>query len=186
VDVSFSLGGAGLALVFGFLSFISPCVLPLVPAYLSYISGHTFEELTGKERRGHIVAKTLLQATAFCLGFTAVFLAMGVTATELGSFLTAHKMLFNRVAGIIIIVLGFHMVGVYRIKFLLMEKRFEGKKGRWGIVGTFVVGIAFAFGWTPCIGPFLASLLVLASGQETVWQGFFRSPSTRSSRRSRG
>lgn len=173
MEVSFSLGGAGLALVFGFLSFISPCVLPLVPAYLSYISGHTFEELTGKERRGHIVAKTLLQAAAFCLGFTAVFLAMGVTATELGSFLQAHKMLFNGVAGIIIIVLGFHMVGVYRIKFLLMEKRFEGKKGRWGILGTFVVGIAFAFGWTPCIGPFLASLLVLASGQETVWQGFF-------------
>jgi cytochrome c-type biogenesis protein len=173
VDVSFSLGGAGLALVFGFLSFISPCVLPLVPAYLSYISGHTFEELTGKERRGHIVAKTLLQAAAFCLGFTAVFLAMGVTATELGSFLTAHKMLFNRVAGIIIIVLGFHMVGVYRIKFLLMEKRFEGKKGRWGIVGTFVVGVAFAFGWTPCIGPFLATLWALAAVQETVWQGFF-------------
>ena len=173
MDVSFSLGGAGLALVFGILSFISPCVLPLVPAYLSYISGHTFEELTGKERRGQIMARTLLHAAFFCLGFTVVFLAMGVTATGLGSFLQTHKMLFNQIAGIIIIVLGFHMVGAYRIKFLLMEKRFEGKKGRWGILGTFVVGIAFAFGWTPCIGPFLAGLLFLASNQNTVWQGFF-------------
>jgi cytochrome c-type biogenesis protein len=161
-----------LALAFGFLSFISPCVLPLVPAYLTYISGLTFEELTGKERRGQIIAKTLLQAAVFCLGFTTVFLAMGVTATELGSFLQAHRMIFNQVAGVIIIIFGFHMVGAFRLKFLLMERRFEGKKGRWGILGTFVVGVAFAFGWTPCIGPFLAGLLFLASNQNTAWQGF--------------
>ncbi|MGD8717183.1 MAG: cytochrome c biogenesis protein CcdA [Candidatus Zixiibacteriota bacterium] len=172
MDVTFSLGGIGLALVFGFLSFISPCVLPLVPAYLSYISGLTFEELTGKEKRRQIILKTLLNAAVFCLGFTVVFLAMGVTATKLGSFLQTHKMLFNQIAGIIIIILGFHMVGAYRIKFLLMERRFEGKKGRWGILGTFVVGIAFAFGWTPCIGPFLAGLLFLAGNQSTVGQGF--------------
>jgi cytochrome c-type biogenesis protein len=173
VEATFSLGGAGLALLFGLLSFISPCVLPLVPAYLSYISGLTFEELTGKGRRRQIILTTLLNAAVFCLGFTVVFLAMGVTATKLGSFLQSHKMLFNQIAGIIIIILGFHMVGAYRIKFLLMEKRFEGKRGRWGILGTFVVGVAFAFGWTPCIGPFLAGLLFLASNQNTVWQGFF-------------
>jgi len=172
VDASLSFGSAGLALVFGFLSFISPCVLPLVPAYLSYVSGLTFEELTGKERRGQIIARTLLQSAVFCLGFTVVFLAMGVTATKLGSFLQTHKMLFNQIAGIVLIIFGFHMVGAIRLKFLLMERRFEGKKGRWGILGTFVVGLAFAFGWTPCIGPFLAGLLFLASNQNTVGQGF--------------
>ncbi|HUU56520.1 MAG TPA: cytochrome c biogenesis CcdA family protein [bacterium] len=173
MDGSLSLGSAGLALLFGILSFISPCVLPLVPAYLSYISGHTFEELTGKKHRGQIITTTLLQSAVFCLGFTVVFLAMGVTATKLGSFLQTHKMLFNQIAGIVLIIFGLHMVGAFRIKFLLMERRFEGKKGRWGIIGTFVVGIAFAFGWTPCIGPFLAGLLFLASNQNTVGQGFF-------------
>jgi len=173
VDVTFSLGGVALALVFGLLSFISPCVLPLVPAYLTYISGLTFDELTGSERRGRIIAKTVLNAAVFCLGFTVVFLAMGVTATKLGSFLQTHKTLFNQIAGIIIIIFGFHMVGAYQLKFLLMERRFEGKKGKWGLLGTFVVGVAFAFGWTPCIGPFLAGLLFLASNQNTVWQGFF-------------
>ena len=173
MDVTFSLGGVALALVFGLLSFISPCVLPLVPAYLTYISGLTFDELTGSERRGRIIAKTVLNAAVFCLGFTVVFLAMGVTATKLGSFLQTHKTLFNQIAGIIIIIFGFHMVGAYQLKFLLMERRFEGKKGKWGLLGTFVVGVAFAFGWTPCIGPFLAGLLFLASNQNTVWQGFF-------------
>lgn len=173
MDVNFSLGGAALALVFGLLSFISPCVLPLVPAYLTYISGLTFDELTGADKRGKIIAKTLLNAAVFCLGFTVVFLAMGVTATKLGGFLQSHKTLFNQIAGIIIIIFGFHMVGAFQLKFLLMERRFEGKKGKWGLLGTFIVGLAFAFGWTPCIGPFLAGLLFLASNQHTVWQGFF-------------
>jgi len=173
METSFSFGGMGLALAFGFLSFISPCVLPLVPAYLTYISGLTFEQLTGQERRGQIIARTLLHAVVFCLGFTVVFLAMGVTATKLGSFLTAHKTLFNQIAGVVLIIFGFHMVGAFRIKFLLMEKRFEGKKGKLGLLGTFVVGLAFAFGWTPCIGPFLAGLLFLASNQQTLMQGFF-------------
>lgn len=173
MDVTFSLGGAALALVFGLLSFISPCVLPLVPAYLTYISGLTFDELTGADKRGKIIAKTILNAAVFCLGFTVVFLAMGVTATKLGGFLQSHKTLFNQIAGIIIIIFGFHMVGAFQLKFLLMERRFEGKKGKWGLLGTFIVGLAFAFGWTPCIGPFLAGLLFLASNQNTVWQGFF-------------
>ncbi len=162
-----------MALLFGLLSFLSPCVLPLVPAYLSYISGRTFEELTGKERRAQVILATLGSAAVFCLGFTTVFLAMGVTATQLGAWLQTHKMLFNQVAGIVLIVFGFHMTGIIRLKFLLSEKRFEGKKGRWGLLGTFVVGVAFAFGWTPCIGPFLAGLLFLASNQNTVGQGFF-------------
>lgn len=163
---------AGLAVVFGFLSFISPCVLPLVPAYLTYISGYTFEDLTGPKRRAQVVATTVVHAAFFCLGFTIVFLALGITATKLGSFLTAHQNVFNQIAGVVLIIFGLHMMGVFRIKFLLIEKRFEGKKGRWGILGTVVVGLAFAFGWTPCIGPFLAALLALAAKQQTLLQGF--------------
>lgn len=172
MEPTFSLGGVALALFFGLLSFISPCVLPLVPAYLSYISGNTFEDLTGKERRAQVALKTFFHASFFCLGFTLVFLAMGVTATKLGSFLTTHQTIFNQIAGVVLIVFGLHMCGVFRIKFLLMEKRFEGKKGRWGVLGTVLVGLAFAFGWTPCIGPFLAALLALAAKQQTLGQGF--------------
>ncbi len=172
MDVTFSWGGAALALVFGILSFISPCVLPLVPAYLTYISGYTFEQLTGQERRSQVALKTFAQAAFFCLGFTLVFVAMGITATSLGSFLQTHKVLLNRIAGVVLVVFGLHMVGAFQLKFLNVERRFEGKKGRWGILGTMVVGLSFAFGWTPCIGPFLAGILFLASNQNTVAQGF--------------
>jgi len=172
MEGGFSIVNAALALIFGVLSFISPCVLPLVPAYLTYISGHTFEELTGPGRRAQVVAKTAFHAAFFCLGFTLVFLAMGVTATKLGKFLAAHQTAFNQIAGVILIILGLHMAGVFRIKFLLMEKRFEGKKGRLGVVGTVVVGLAFAFCWTPCIGPFLAALLAPAARQQTLGPGF--------------
>ena len=172
MEGGFSVASAALALVFGLLSFISPCVLPLVPAYLTYISGSTFEELTAKQRRARILARTAVHAALFCVGFTLVFLAMGITATKLGGFLRAHQTIFNQVAGAVLIVFGLHMAGVFRIKFLLMERRFEGKKGRWGVLGTVAVGFAFAFGWTPCIGPFLAALLTLAAKQDTLVQGF--------------
>lgn len=153
----------------GVISFLSPCVLPLVPGYLAMMSGLTGEQLAepsaADQRR--LVRTTLL----FVAGFSTVFVALGASASAVGTFLFDHKLLFNRVAGLVVIVMGLFLAGVASPRLLEAEKRFHVSPRRLGPYAAPVMGMAFAFGWTPCLGPILAALLVLASHQGTVAKG---------------
>lgn len=155
----------------GIISFISPCVLPLIPAYLSFISGVSVEEMKSRDKKSQVLKKVSLNTILFILGFSVVFVALGASATFFGEFLLAKLSLFNKIAGVIIMILGVHLLGVFRIRFLDYEKRFHTKSRPLGLFGSFLVGLAFAFGWTPCIGPILAGILLVASNQDTVTKG---------------
>lgn len=159
------------AFVFGLLSFISPCVLPIVPGYLSYISGVSFEEMRDDANRSAVRRKILRNSLLFVAGFSLVFIVLGASATYVGQFLKDNLNLIGKIAGAVIIVFGLHMIGLFKISFLNYEKRFHSGGKSLGMFGAFVVGLAFAFGWTPCIGPILAAILTIASQQETVGEG---------------
>ena len=158
------------AFVAGFVSFISPCVLPLVPAYLSFMSGVSLADLRGGERRSTHAREVLRASLAFVLGFSLVFVALGASASAIGQQLLRATPVIARVAGLLILVLGVHMTGLVRIPFLAYERRFQAGKGA-GVATSFVMGLAFAFGWTPCIGPILAVILAQAASAETVGRG---------------
>jgi cytochrome c-type biogenesis protein len=160
------------AFVAGVVSFLSPCVLPLVPGYISMLSGATIEELKA-DAGGMLVARIFRNSVAFVIGFSVVFIILGASATWVGKFLLAQRTMFNIVAGIIIIVFGLHLTGLIRIPFLYREARMNTGAPRRGLLGSFVLGFAFAFGWTPCIGPILTAILSLAAIRETVFQGMF-------------
>jgi cytochrome c-type biogenesis protein len=160
-----------IALFAGLLSFVSPCVLPLVPGYLSFISGVNVAQFRATEAPADLRRRVFLASLVFVLGLSTVFIAMGATATTLGATLGAHKRVLAIVGGLFIIVLGLHTVGLVRIKWLLYEKRMEVRDKPIGVVGAYVVGLAFALGWTPCIGPILGAILGLASQEESVWRG---------------
>jgi cytochrome c-type biogenesis protein len=155
----------------GLISFISPCVLPLIPAYLSFISGVSVEEMKSRDKRSQALKKVSANTILFILGFSLVFVALGASATFVGDFLLSQLSLFNKIAGAIIILLGLHLLGVFRIRFLNYEKRFHTRSRPLGLFGSFLVGLAFAFGWTPCIGPILAGILCLAANQDTMTKG---------------
>ncbi len=165
----------------GLLSFISPCVLPLIPGYLSYISGLSLDEMRGTPvvSGGGTVAvarvgmrrQVVLSSLSFIVGFSLVFVSLGAAASAIGQFLASQQALFNRIAGAIIIVFGLHTMGVLRIEWLYQERRLQTSRKPAGFVGAGLVGIAFAFGWTPCIGPILAGILAVAGAQETVGHG---------------
>jgi cytochrome c-type biogenesis protein len=157
----------------GILSFLSPCVLPLVPAYISFMSGVSVDELQKATNRKEVLRKTIITSVAFIIGFSLVFVLLGATATTLGKFLLTKFNLISKIAGMIIIILGLHFLGVFKrsLAFLNYEKRFHIQNLRAGVLGAFVIGLAFAFGWTPCVGPILGPILFLAGGQETVGQG---------------
>lgn len=158
------------AFIAGVVSFVSPCVLPLVPAYISFVSGVSLEQL--RQNPGEAAQKNVLWTSLiFIAGFSTIFVLLGASASVAGQFLLKNKILFNRIAGIIIIVFGLHMAGLFQIKFLNYEKRFNMNRKAGGILSTYLVGLAFAAGWTPCIGPILAAILVVASNQETSGQG---------------
>ena len=159
------------AFVAGILSFISPCVLPIVPGYLSFISGVNVAELKEGEKPAGLARRVGLTSFAFVLGFSSVFVALGAAATLVGYTLQRYKRELGMVGGIVIIVLGLHTAGILPIKWLLYEKRAEVKSRPLGLLGAYVVGVAFAFGWTPCIGPILGAILLFASQQDTVGQG---------------
>jgi cytochrome c-type biogenesis protein len=155
------------AFVAGFLSFISPCVLPLIPGYISFVSGASLEDMrTGGERR-----QILIRSLAFVLGFSLVFIALGASASAIGKFIFDKLPLLSKIAGALIIVFGLHMMGVFKVGFLDNEKRAQTQRKPAGPIGAFLVGLAFAFGWTPCIGPILAGILVIAGSRETVGEG---------------
>jgi len=162
------------AFVAGILSFVSPCVLPLVPGYLSFVSGVSLERLregaaVGAERSA-AARKVVLASLAFVLGFTVVFVALGATASTLGRLVYARFDLLSKIAGILVILFGLHTMGLLRIPWLYREARLETSKPA-GLLGAFVVGLAFAFGWTPCIGPILGGILALAAEEGTVRHG---------------
>jgi len=154
----------------GVLSFISPCVLPIVPGYLSFISGVNVAELKGETTAG-FSRRVAITSVAFVLGFSTVFVALGAAATLVGYYLQQYKRTLGMVGGVVIILLGLHTAGILPIRWLLYEKRAEVKTRPLGLLGAYVVGLAFAFGWTPCIGPILGAILLYASQQETVGEG---------------
>jgi cytochrome c-type biogenesis protein len=161
------------AFVAGLLSFLTPCVLPLVPGYLSFISGQSLLEMSSRETRKKVLGPVIKSSLSFILGFSVVFVTLGALATTLGQHLAAHKDLLGPIGGVIIIVLGLHMAGVFHIGFLHREARFQGAPQAHGAVRAFLLGLAFAFGWTPCVGPILGGILTLAVREDTVRQGIF-------------
>jgi len=178
-----SLFGAFIA---GVLSFISPCVLPLIPGYLSFISGVSLEEMRGMPLAagaggGEVAVSSGVTAAAkrqvmvtslfFILGFSLVFISLGASASFLGQFLMERLTILGKIAGVLLIVFGLHMMGVFRIGWLLQEKRVQVNTKPASMLGAVVVGISFAFGWTPCIGPILSAILLVAAQQESINQG---------------
>ena len=159
------------ALVAGLISFISPCVLPIVPGYLSFISGINVTQMKGDARPQGMARRVGITSLAFVLGFSTVFVTLGAAATLVGYYLQQYKRELGMVGGVIIIILGLHTAGILPIKWLLYEKRAEVKTRPLGLLGAYVVGLAFAFGWTPCIGPILGAILLYASQQATVTEG---------------
>lgn len=157
------------AFLAGILSFLSPCVLPLVPGYVSLISGATVEDLRSDDR--HMLGKVMLHSLTFILGFSIVFIALGAVATGIGQLANEYHNLLAKIAGVIVIVFGLHLTGLLKIKALYADKRLHDVKGSSSALGSFAVGFAFAFGWTPCIGPILTTILVFAGAQETVLKG---------------
>lgn len=169
-DVAEAHVTVGIAFLAGLVSFVSPCVLPLVPAYLSFLTGSSVDELregASADARANAVA----HAVAFILGFTLVFVALGASASAIGGALLANRVLIARIGGVIVIVLGLQMIGVLRWRFLAMDKRLHVQTEKRSLATSGIVGIAFAAGWSPCIGPILAAILALASQANGVWQG---------------
>ena len=167
LDVSY----AG-ALLAGILSFLSPCVLPLVPPYLCFIGGVSFDQLSdGQAADAGLRRRVLLAAVAFVLGFAVIFVAFGATASVVGQALALHADLLAKISGGIIILLGLHFLGVFRIGILEREARFHPEKKPAGLIGAFVIGMAFAFGWTPCVGPALAAILFVAASEDQALYG---------------
>src|SRR4051812_6519067 len=164
LEVSFAA-----ALFGGLISFLSPCVLPLVPPYLSYLAGVTLDEMQARDDWG-VRRRAILTALLFVAGFTTVFVLLGATASALGNVVRQHIGLLSTLAGAAIIVMGLHFMGLFRIGFLYREARLSPTKSV-DVWGAYVIGLAFAFGWTPCIGPILAAILAVAASEQTVTRG---------------
>jgi cytochrome c-type biogenesis protein len=157
------------AFIAGIISFLSPCVLPLVPGYVSLISGSSIDEIREQERR--LLGTVMMKSLAFVLGFSIVFISLGAAATGLGQVTREYRSTLNLIAGIVIILFGLHLTGLLKIKALYADKRLHSVKTSGSMWGAFAVGFAFAFGWTPCIGPILAAILKFAYDQNTVGKG---------------
>ncbi len=153
-----------LLLLEGFLAFISPCMLPMLPVYLMYLAAET----------EHGKKASIVNTIGFVCGFTLVFMALGATATAIGAVMNEHRMLLQRVSGAIIFIFGLHFLGIFNIGFLDVEKKIDiGLQKRGGFIGALLFGAAFSLGWSPCLGPFLGSALMLAGNGKTVLQGVF-------------
>ncbi len=157
----------GIAFLAGLVSFVSPCVLPLVPAYLSLLTGESLEDLR-ENANASLRTRAIGHSLAFIAGFTIVFVALGLTASEIGGLLNAHRMLIAQIGGIVVIVLGLQMMGMIRIPFLMMDKRVHVAHERRTYWTSGLVGIAFAAGWSPCIGPILGGILAIASQEQSA------------------
>lgn len=158
------------ALIAGLVSFLSPCVLPLVPPYLVFLAGTSLERFADRETEPRVRRETVFAALLFVLGFSTVFVALGASASAVGSLIRAYSGPLATIAGIVIIVMGLHFLGLTPIALLHRQKRMEVSKPV-GLWGAYVMGLAFAFGWTPCIGPILAAILAVAASEQTVMKG---------------
>ena len=159
--------GIAIAFTAGLLSFLSPCVLPLVPSYLTFVTGMSLEDLQeGVNRRA-----TFVHSILFVLGFSTIFVLLGAAASVLGQFFRYYEVWIARIGGVIIILLGMHLAGVFRLTPLMREKRVHLADKPVGYLGTFGVGLAFGAGWTPCIGPILGAILTYGFSQDTMWAG---------------
>lgn len=162
------------AFLAGLLSFLSPCVLPLVPGYISLLSGTAAEIAVGDgAAEGERHSRLVLNSICFILGFSLVFITLGAAATSVGQLLREHQLLLSQISGLVVILFGLHLTGIIKIGALYGDKRIHRRMGVNGGAGAFAVGFAFAFGWTPCIGPILATILILAAGQGTLHYGLF-------------
>ncbi len=159
------------AVLAGVLSFISPCVLPLVPPYLGYLAGVSLDELTGETDDRTVSRRVFTSALVFVLGFSTVFVLLGATASLLGQFIRSYLEYFGYIAGVAIIIMGLHFLGVFRIGLLYREARVQVDRKPAGPLGAYLIGLAFGFGWTPCVGPILAAILFVAGSEDTVGQG---------------
>jgi cytochrome c-type biogenesis protein len=157
------------AFLAGLVSFLSPCVLPLVPGYVSLISGVGVEQL--KTQESHLLRKVMLNSVAFILGFSVVFITLGAVATEVSQMLSRYRSTLAQIAGVVIILFGLHLTGVFKIKALYTDARLHSVKGSSTAWGAFVIGFAFAFGWTPCVGPVLTVILTFAAAQDSITKG---------------
>jgi cytochrome c-type biogenesis protein len=158
------------AMVAGFISFVSPCVLPLVPAYVSYISGVSIDNLKESNKNSQ---KVLINSIAFAIGFSIVFIALGASASIVGKVLARNKKTFDLIAGLIIIIFGIHTTGLIRLQFLNYEKKAKTSKRSPSFLNALILGFAFSFGWTPCVGPILGAILAKASTYDTMAKGIF-------------
>ena len=164
-----TLWGAFLA---GLVSFISPCVLPIVPPYLCYLAGVSLDQLTDNDEANKGAAgRVFFAALAFVLGFSTVFIALGATASVIGKTVTQHLDTLSIIAGVVIIIMGLHFLGIFKISMLYREARVQVTRKPAGLLGAYLVGLAFAFGWTPCVGPVLAAILFVASAEDSAIRG---------------
>ncbi len=159
-----------IAALAGVLSFLSPCVLPIVPPYLAYMSGMSMRELTG-ERSAQLINPAVLPAVSFVLGLSTVFVLLGFAASGLGRLFLAYRQEFSMAAGVVVAVMGLHFLGAFRLQFLMRDARLNPGERGGSIFGAYILGLAFAFGWSPCIGPQLGMILTLAAAEETVQRG---------------
>jgi cytochrome c-type biogenesis protein len=168
MDFDVSYGGALLA---GLLSFFSPCILPIVPPYLCYLAGLSLDQITAEEKTAGTGRKVFMSAVLFVFGFSLVFISFGASASFIGQAVTDHIQWLSILAGIIIIVMGLHFLGIFRLNVLYRDVRVQVDRKPAGYIGAFIMGLAFAFGWTPCVGPVLATILFVAGAEESAMQG---------------
>lgn len=159
------------ALSAGVISFLSPCILPLIPSYIAFITGISIEELSLEESLRQVRKKVIANSLMFILGFSLVFIALGASATFLGKFLFRNIRWFEIIGGTLVILFGIHFTGIFRLRFLDREKKVHLKKKPLGYLGTCLVGIAFGAGWTPCVGPILGSILTMAATTQNILKG---------------
>ncbi len=156
----------------GLLSFLSPCVLPLVPPYLCFLGGVTLDEVTNTDAPNPaIMRRVSLAALLFVFGFSTVFVSLGATASVIGQMVADYLDVLAKIAGVVIVILGLHFTGIFKIPLLYREARFQSESKPTSLVGAYVVGLAFAFGWTPCVGPILAAILFVAGSDDSVMYG---------------
>jgi cytochrome c-type biogenesis protein len=158
-----------IAFLAGFLSFLSPCVLPLIPFYISYTTGIALRDFLKEEDQGTIRRITILNSLLFILGFSTVFILLGASVSFLGQYLLEYREIIKRIGGVLIIIFGLYIMGVIKLGF--PEKKLERREKGFDYIGSFFIGMVFAIGWTPCVGPILASILVYASTLETIKSG---------------
>lgn len=155
----------------GFLSFISPCVLPVVPSYISYITGLSLEELTSQEGKARAREMAIKNSILFIMGFSTIFIFFGASATFMGQFFLSNQNIIRQIGGVFIIFFGLYIMGLFKLSFLARDKRFHFKSKPAGYLGSYLVGAAFGAGWTPCVGPILGSILLYASTAGSVTIG---------------